>query len=346
MAIERVIVVVRPRTILLVVALSLLALALLVLVRAAGQVAQRVVVAGTLACLLRPLVLRLARRMPFGVAVAVTLLCLAGGFAVLTAVEIRELVQETNRLKRAVPTRVEEMRVQFEPGHAVRRFVDEAHVEMRVKEWLDRLPSQVVLGTDNPARGASRLTTTLLVTVLTLFTITRGPQAVWGTIDEVRDLRLRAALERIVRAGYHGGTSFALRTLALALASGIVGALTASALDVPAPAVLGLFVGVWSLVPVLGVVVGYLPIVGLAAAEGPDRAVAAAMVLAAWVVVAAIARRRWIADVSVHVSRLLLTVAVMAGLQVGRITGAVVALFLAAAAAAALVEARRLCLVG
>src|SRR2546421_6018505 len=71
---ERVIVVVRPRTILLVVALALLALAFLVVADAAWRVAERVVVAGVLACLLRPLPLRFARRMPLGIAAALTVL--------------------------------------------------------------------------------------------------------------------------------------------------------------------------------------------------------------------------------------------------------------------------------
>ena len=89
---ERVIVVIRPRTILLVVALALLALGFLVVVDAAATVAERVVVAGVLACLLRPLTLRFARRMPLGIAAALTVSVVLAGFALLSAVEIRDLV--------------------------------------------------------------------------------------------------------------------------------------------------------------------------------------------------------------------------------------------------------------
>src|SRR5687767_10861748 len=115
-ATERVIVVVRPRAILLVVGLALLALAFLVMLDAAAEVVQRVVVAGVLACLLRPLTLRLARRMPLGVAAVLTVGVVLVGFALLTAVEIRDLVSETNRLKEAVPARIEELRIDLEPG--------------------------------------------------------------------------------------------------------------------------------------------------------------------------------------------------------------------------------------
>ena len=340
------IVVVRPRTILLAVALALLALGALVILDSASQVVERVVVAGTLAALLRPLTLRFARRMPLGIAAALTVLVVIVGFLLLTAIEIRDLVAETGRLKQAVPARIERLRTDLQPENPVRRFIEQANVEPRVREWLGQLPARIVLGTDNPAAGASRITGALLVTILTIFTITRGPQSVEGGIALFRHRRVRRALERVVVAAYRGGTRYTRRTLALAVLSGAVAALLAQALRVPAPSVLGLWVGVWSLIPVLGLVVGYLPIIGLAAAESRGRGWAAAAVLVVWLGVAALARRRWIADHSVDLSRLLLTVSVMTGLHVGRISGAVVGVFLAAAFGAGLAEARRINLSG
>lgn len=338
---ERVIIVVRPRAILLVVALVLLALAFLVVADAASEVAQRVAVAGVLACLLRPLTLRLARRMPLGVAAAITVGVVLIDFALVTAVEIRDLVAETDRLRVAVPERIEEVRLELEPDHAVRRFIEQAEVEPRVREWLGQLPARVVLGTDNPAEGASRVTGALLVTILTMFTITRGSQTVHGGIGLIRHPRLRRSVERIVRAAYEGGTRYTLRTLALAVVAGVLAGMVAYALEVPAPSVLGLWAGVWSLIPVMGLAIGYLPVIGLAAAEQRSKGVIAFAVLVVWQVLAALARRRWIAGHSVDVSRLLMTLAVMTGLHIGRITGAMVGVFLAAAIGGALAEARR-----
>jgi predicted PurR-regulated permease PerM len=339
---ERVLVVVRPRAILLVVGLALSALAFLVMLDAAAEVIQRVVVAGVLACLLRPLTLRLARRLPLGVAAVLTVGVVLTGFALLTAVEIRDLVSETNRLKEAVPARIEELRLELEPEHPVRRFIEENRVEARMREWLGQLPARVVLGTDNAAEGASRVTGALLVTILTMFTITRGSQSVHGALALVRHQRLRRALERIVRAAYLGGVAYTLRTLALAIVSGVVAGFAAEWLDVPAPSVLGLWVGLWSLIPVLGLVIGYLPVIGLAAAEDRNKGIAAVVILLVWLGLAALARRRWIDRHSVHISPLLLTLSVMTGLHVGRITGAIVGAFLAAAIGAALAEARRI----
>jgi predicted PurR-regulated permease PerM len=339
---ERVIIVVRPRAILLVVAVVLMALGLLVMADAASEVAQRVVVAGVLACMLRPLTLRLAERMPLGAAAVLTVGVVLVGFALVTAVEIRDLVAETNRLKEDVPARIEELRLDLRPDHPVRRWIEQAEVEPRVREWLGQLPARVVLGTDNPAKGASRVTGALLVTILTMFTITRGNQTVKGGIGLIRHQRLRGAVDRIVRAAYKGGTGYTLRTIVLAVVTGIVAGVAAQALDVPAPSVLGLWAGLWSLIPVLGLVIGYLPVIGLAAAEDIDKGLLALFVLLAWLFVAALARRRWIAMHSVDVSRLLLTLSVMTGLHVGRITGAMVGVFLAAAIGGALAEARRL----
>ena len=336
------IIVVRPRAILLVVTLVLAALGFLVVADAASEVAQRVAVAGVLACLLRPLTLRLARRMPLGVAAALTVGVVLTGLTLVTAVEIRDLVVETNRLKEAIPSRIEEVRLELEPDHAVRRFIEQAEVEPRVREWLGQLPARIVLGTDNPTEGASRLTGALLVTILTMFTITRGSQTVQGGIALIRHSRLRRSVERIVWAAYEGGTRYTVRTLALAVVSGVLAGLLAYGLEVPAPSVLGLWAGVWTLIPLMGLVIGYLPVIGLAAAEQRSKGVAAFVVLLAWQVVATLARRRWIARHSADVSGLLLTLAVMTGLHVGRITGAMVGVFLAAAIGAALAEARRL----
>ena len=339
-------IVVRPRAILLTAALALVALGFLVLADAASMVAERVLVAGVLACLLRPLTLRLARRMPLGLAAAVTVLVVLIGFAVVTAVEIRDLIAETHRLKVAVPARIEQLRLELKPDHPVRRFIEQADVEPRIREWLGQLPARIVLGTDSAAEGASRVTGALLVTVMTMFTITRGAQSVDGAIGLFRHRRVRRALERIVGAAYRGGTGYTLRTLALAVVSGVVAAGACEALHVPAPSVLGLWVGLWSLIPVLGLVIGYLPIVGLAAAEQRSKGVVALVVLVVWIGLAALARRRWIAAHSVDVSRLLLTLSVMTGLHVGRISGAVVGVFLAAAFGGALAEARRLNVAG
>jgi len=343
---ERVIIVVRPRAILLVVALVLVALGFLVIAEAASEVAQRVLVAGVLACLLRPLTLRLARRMPLGVAAVLTVGVVLAGFALVTAVEIRDLVNETNRLKVDVPARIEELRLDLEPDHPVRRWIEESRVEPRVREWLGQLPARVVLGTDNPAEGASRVTGALLVTILTMFTITRGHQTVLGGLGLIGHQRLRGSVERIVRAAYQGGTSYTLRTLVLAVASGVVAGLAAQVLEVPAPSVLGLWAGMWSLIPVLGLVIGYLPVIGLAAAEQRSAGVTALAVLVVWLGLAALARRRWIARHGVDVSALLLTLSVMGGLHVGRATGAMVGVFLASAFGGALAEARRLNLTG
>src|SRR5207244_3312544 len=116
---ERVIIVVRPRAILLTVALALLAMGFLVVPEAAAVVSARLLVAVVLACLLRPLTLRLARRMPLRLAAALTLLLVLIGFALVTAVEIRDLISETHHLKVAVPARIEQLRTELEPDHPV-----------------------------------------------------------------------------------------------------------------------------------------------------------------------------------------------------------------------------------
>ena len=178
------------------------------------------------------------------------------------------------------------------------------------------------------------MTGALLVTILTMFTITRGSQTVHGSA--------RPHPPRRGSGGRWSGscgpptraaTPYTLRTLALAVVSGVVAGMAAYGLEVPAPSVLGLWVGLWSLIPVLGLVDRLPAGHRLGGGRGPDARACSCLADPARlaVVLAALARRRWIARHSVDVSRLLLTLAAMTGLHVGRITGAVVGVFLAAA---------------
>src|SRR4029079_16124038 len=100
------------------------------------------------------------------------------------------------------PPRVEELRTGLKPPHPVRRFIEQAEVEPRVREWLGGLPARIVLGNDKPAEGARPVAGALHGTILTMFTITRGAQSVEGALALINHQRLRRALERIVRAAY------------------------------------------------------------------------------------------------------------------------------------------------
>lgn len=119
------------------------------------------------------------------------------------------------------------------------------------------------------------------------------------------------------------------RTLALAVAAGLVGAAVAWGLDLPGVVVLGVWVGAWSIVPLAGTVVGYAPIALLASDAGAGPMAVALAAGVAWVVVEW-AAGRWL---FAHVSRpgpLLATVALMAGIQLGWLVGVVIALFVTA----------------
>jgi predicted PurR-regulated permease PerM len=90
---------------------------------------------------------------------------------------------------------------------------------------------------------------------------------------------------------------------------------------VPGAAALGVWVALWSLLPVAGVLIGALPIVVLAGAESMSRAVAVAAAfvvigVADWLV------NRWLERRSVHVGSFVIVLAAFGGLELYGLTGA------------------------
>ena len=182
-----------------------------------------------------------------------------------------------------------------------------------------------ILGTESPAKGASQVGQLLLAASLAAFMVTQLPktvQAVAVRLPAASRVRAVAAL----RAGYRIGGSYARRTLALGGACAVGGGLIAGGCGVPGAAVVGLWLGMWSLVPKLGIVVGGLPLVALAAGQGTVQLVAATLGLGVVVAVGEWSRWRWIERRTIKVGAFLSLVALMVGVEFGRWPGALVAL--------------------
>jgi predicted PurR-regulated permease PerM len=104
--------------------------------------------------------------------------------------------------------------------------------------------------------------------------------------------------------------------------------------DLPGPAPLALWAGLFSLVPFVGVVVGSVPVVLLALAASPGRAVAVTVVLLGWQLVEALVLQRRLEARSLHVGPFVTVAVAMVGLELYGIGGALAAVALAVVVAA------------
>ena len=223
-----------------------------------------------------------------------------------------------------------------DPDSTIGQFLVDGRVAERIEEHLDELPTQVVLGSPDPADGARLGLQALLVIVLMLYALVNGPKLARAILGGDHPHWWAGS----VRDGVRSGASQVRRLLAVATISGFVGLAVASLLDLPGTSVLAIWVGLWAVVPIFGPIIGYAPIVVLASLDGWTHAVIAA------VLAGLIALASWYADRHVYSWDLHstgrrtgpfgLTVALVVGLRFGWLTGPLVAVFLMAAAVATL----------
>ena len=320
-------VVIRPGFALHAVAWTVAALVALLALDRSRHVLALVLVSVALAILVRGPIDALDRRLPRWAAITLVIvgsIVAVGGLLALGTIQLR---QQIDGVSTAVTDRIGAV----DPDSSLGQFLAEANVAERVTDRLDALPSQILIGSPEAADGARVGLDALLVVVLAVYALVNGPRL-------LRSLSGTGAAwwAPAVREGVAAGASQVRRLLAVAAANGVLGWAVAAALGLPGNGVLGIWVGVWSVVPIFGPIVGYLPIVVVASLDGAGKAV---VVAAVGLLVAA---GSWWVDQHAYSSRVSgpvhrlgpfgLAVALVIGLRFGWLTGPLVAILMIASA--------------
>lgn len=324
------------RSIVLAVAGVTLALLVLRVLSSATRVLVWVAMAATTAALAYPLVERLGRRLPRGIAVAVIALsglALVGG---VTYGLVDGVVEQTELLERRAPVLAREIETEGRFAEAAA----EADFSDRVQRFVEGVPDRLRGGT--PAEALRSATTRglsfLAIFVLTVFFLLHGPNLASAAARQIHDERRRAVLSRIAGAVYRRAFGYARGSLAMAAVAGLFAFVLARATGVPGPAPLALWVVLWDFVPLLGAVIGALPIVVFAGIIDPVKG---ALVLAAFVVYQAVEYlgvERRLDRSTVKLGPFLTTAAGFAGLELYGLAGALLAILVAAIVIVALDE--------
>jgi predicted PurR-regulated permease PerM len=297
-------------------------------VAAAFQAATRplswLLVALFLAGLLRPLATRLSRHMPRGVAIAVVALGSVALVGFLVYRSLDDVQQQAERIQEAAPSAARDLEQSDRYGELAR----EVELEDKVDGFVADLPQRLQGGSSVDAlrsaatRGAAYLATFILM----VFLLVSGDRTVNGLLAQVRDPDRQALLDRVVRKGYHRWWTYVTLALARSLGIGLLTFGVCTWLNIPAPTVLAIWVGAWSLVPGVGILVGSLAPVLLA--------VLGSFGTAGWLLLAALLLQIFDATVtqpaierrSMHVGPFLTLLAAVLGLElygVGGMVGAV-----------------------
>jgi predicted PurR-regulated permease PerM len=324
-----------PRSVVLAVASFGLTLGLLAVLAAAKRVLGWILVAAVLAGLLHPLVVRLQRHMRRGLAVALVLVLLVGSAGTVVYSLVDDVRRETRRLQEAAPERARQLERSERFGDLAR----DIRLEERTRQFVDAVPERLRGGTPAEAlrAAATRGVAFLATGVLTVFFLLHGPRIARAARDQVRDPGRRARLQEVGMAAYQRAFGYAGANLAMALAAGLFGYAMARMARVPGPAPLGIWVGLWDLVPVGGVVVGAGPILGLAAVVSGERAVVLALAFVGYQLVENLVVQRRVEAATLKLGPFLTLAAGLVGLELSGVAGALL-LVLATAVAAAVAD--------
>jgi predicted PurR-regulated permease PerM len=164
--------------------------------------------------------------------------------------------------------------------------------------------------------------------VLTLFFLLHGPRILAAAARQIHDPDRRAMLERAGHCAYVRGMGYVRRSLGMAAMAGLITFAVARAADVPGPAPLAVWAALWDTVPLLGAIVGTLPVVVLAAALDPNKGMLLAGIFICYQVFEAVVLQRRTERHTLKVGPFLTVAGGFAGLELYGLGGAVLVLLI------------------
>lgn len=313
-----------------------LTLAGIALVAASVRVIGWLLVAATLAGLLEPAVTGLGRRIPRGLALAVVMLVTLGVAAGVGYLVVDDVNAELSELQDAVPRAAREVERSDRFGEAARE-IDFAE---RAKAFVDELPERLRGGDvqDAVRSAATRGVAFLATGVLTIFFLIHGPRLLNAAIRQMPPHR-QAEARRIGLAVYRRSWHYIAGSLSMAIMAGMVSYACAAAIDAPGKAPLALWMTMLDAVPLLGVVLGGLPLILLAATTASwQGTVAVGVLLVGWQAFEALRLQRMVECRSLHLGPFVTIAVAIVGLEVYGIGGALIGLVATVLVAATLDE--------
>jgi predicted PurR-regulated permease PerM len=310
------------------------ALAATVLVLEIAHGAQRVIAwvlcAMVIAALVYPLVAWLAhfRYVPRPVAVLLTVLLMLGSIGFVSYRIVHDVSDAMGSLQQAAPARAAQLERSSD-------FFREIKLRERVQKLVDAIPRRLAGGeaTQVLKSALTRTVAFLAGLILTIFFILYGIPLFEGALAQIRNLQTRARVESVARNGSRRALFYARVKLWEALVEGLLAYSIARIADVPGPAALGIWVALWSLLPVAGVLIGALPIVVFAGAHSIERAIVVALCFVVIGIADALVNR-WLERRSVNPGSFVIVLAAFGGLELYGLTGALLGVFFAILAAA------------
>ncbi len=292
-----------------------------------------IVVALFLALLLSPAVHVVERSgLPRSVAVTVVFLVALACFMGVVVLFTAPLVAAVTHFAKELPTLVE----QAKHGHGpIGRLLTRLHLQ----QWVDKNASKLagdVTRSLKPAQalsvGAAAVSTLVAlgtIAVLTLFVLLEAPRLRDGFLGLLRPARV-ARVARVYREASRSVTGYMLGNALTSIIAGVIVFVTLVVLGVPYPLLLGLWVALVDLLPLVGGLLAGVPVVIVAAFHSVPALVVTAVVFLVYQQVENHLLNPMIMSRTVRLNPLWVLVAVLVGATLGAKVGSDLGAFVGA----------------
>ena len=284
------------------------------------------------AALLQAPVAGLSRYVPRALAVPVVLMIVLSLVALLALGTAEDVDDQVRRLEREAPRAA----LELEDSERFGEFATEFELARRVDEFIDDLPDRLRGGDEVTAirSAATRGIAFFATLVLTIFLMVSGPRLLAAGFDQIPDPGVRHRVRELALAAHGRWWRYLVLTLGRMLLAGLFTYAIARLVGVPAPVLLAVWVGAWSMVPTVGAVVGSTAVALLAIPDSFGSAGAVLAFFCAYQVIEDVVVQPRLEQRSLHVGAFVTFIAAALGLEVygiGGLVGAVVLVVFAAA---------------
>ena len=250
-----------------------------------------------------------------------------------------------------VADRIRERLDQVRPGSFADRVVTALQLDSAIDEWLQRVPSLVVVGSEGGTEVSRQLLLLIAVVILATFFQSSGKPIVdWFIARWPRDVvppaqqsngddasaspraRARVFLHDVER----NGVGYMRRSLALVAVSSAAVWLVCELCGLPGSVAVGLWAGVWFVVPAFGWAIGLTPVGLLLAIDPTSSAWIALFASAAIAIGVVLVRRLYIERVTMRIGVAAYVISVGLGIAMAGVGGSFVTVVLGAMLCAAL----------
>ncbi len=289
-----------------------------------------VVASAVAAALIELVVGWLDQYMRRAVAVVLVLLLLVSSAGVLTVGVLRSLDREVDRLQHAAP----QAAADIETASRFREQAQEMRLSERVRQAVDRLssPSSGLAGDAVSSVGAYTV-----CGILTILFLSWGPRVLRAGADQLAPQTRRRVFD-ITSSAFVRSRRYVMLSIVHAVVVGLAVYAACRLADLPAASPLALAIAVTTLVPYIGIVVGSLPMLLIAAGFAPAATTTklAVFVVVMQVISSAVLQPRIVRLSNLYVGPAVIVIGFLAGFELYGVGGAMYALALAVLGVAAI----------